>query len=182
MTLSVATNPTLSRLCIPQSSGITRASPSDCFAEMQSLYSIAPADWASCLRWWSSSFLLKHITKRSLSRLFLPLDVPQEQHLAEQLSHHWFTETSHHWEHFSDHSRGMCTGYFQLCKPYSTASLIERRTSAAYILRLFLVFLVYVWGQMVTYTKMISFFHSINVIFITPSFVLFDLCQIILFK
>ena len=48
-------------LCIPQSFSITEASPSDClmsyqdthkgksypFAEMQSVYSAAPADWAN---------------------------------------------------------------------------------------------------------------------------------------
>ena len=69
MTLSGATTPGQSRprsngnervLCIPQSSSITRASPSDCLMsyprhssresypseEMQSVYSATPADWA----------------------------------------------------------------------------------------------------------------------------------------
>ena len=51
-------------LCIPQSSSITWTSPSDCLAsypvhllgggltssaEMQSVYSTAPADWTSCI-------------------------------------------------------------------------------------------------------------------------------------
>ena len=37
-------------LCIPQSSSITGTSPSDClvsYAEVQSVYSTAPDDWAS---------------------------------------------------------------------------------------------------------------------------------------
>ena len=100
--------------------------------------------------------------------------IPQAQHLRGQPSYHCCIEGSHHWG-------GMCIHY-QLSRRVQQRLKLNGGHLEHVFLCILLTFLVHVWEWMMTHPKMSSFYLSINVIFITLSFVVLDLCLIILFK
>ena len=80
----------------------------------------------------------------------------------------------------SDHPVVMCTSYQHLCRLHSTMPSIEHQTSEACNQELLLKYLVHIWDWMVADPKISSFYLSINVISISLSFIVLDLCPIIL--
>lgn len=63
-----------------------------------------------------------------------------------------------------------------------TVHSTEQRASGACILGHLLIFSFPVWDELLSVRKILSFYLSRNVMSITPSFVVLDLCPIILFQ